>query len=32
MQFLHVSLKVDVAGRGGWRVEGEGKRNCRGGM
>ena len=28
MQFLDVSVKVDVAERGGWRAEGEGRRNC----
>ena len=32
MQFLDVSVKVDVAERGGWRAEGEGKQNCGRGM
>ena len=28
MQFLDVSVKVGVAERGGWMVEGEGRWNC----
>ena len=32
MQFLDVSVKVDMAERGGWRAEGEGKQNCGRGM
>ena len=35
MQFLDVSVKVvkvDMAERGGWRAEGEGKWNCGRGM